>query len=156
VTNDTANIAPPVASRDGRGVGRQRGSDAASSAVNFALLDQQLRPLTRARMLPLASPRSSQLKTGPEDARLVSAAGRHWLVYNDVLPEPRRAGASALAGGAARWRMRRGMYLAELRARGGDAERVAALRPRALHAGEVRALMTMLPTPPSRPSLRLS
>jgi hypothetical protein len=64
------------------------------------------------RLLPLPSPPSSQLLSGPEDGRLFVLSGRVCLLYNDVLPEtlsssPRGA-QPALATG---WRMRRGMYL---------------------------------------------
>lgn len=77
------------------------------------------------RLLPLPSHPTSQLLAGPEDGRLFVLGGRPCLIYNDVLPEEttaRTISGTAQAGQgsansasaarlAARWRMRRGLYL---------------------------------------------
>ena len=52
------------------------GGRAGSSAVNYALLDAELNPLTPFRLLELRSPRTRQRRSGPEDARLVRVGGR--------------------------------------------------------------------------------
>lgn len=67
------------------------------------------------RRLMLPSPPSVQLLRGPEDARLVELQGRACVLYNDVLPTaggpPPRSPRDAPAARAAKWRMRRGLYL---------------------------------------------
>ena len=116
-TNDTSSL-----ERGANGAWRRRGAartaDAASSVVSYAYLDGRFGPVGRFRRLRLPTPTSSQLKSGPEDARLVRAAGRLWAVYNDVLPDlPKPTETTDAELGPAqlgRWRMRRGVHVAEI------------------------------------------
>ena len=88
---------------------------AGSSAVNYALLDAELNPLTPFRLLELRSPRTRQRRSGPEDARLVRVGGRRFLLYNDAYDDaPGGDAEGGLAHLARPWVMRRRMYLAEL------------------------------------------
>ena len=62
---------------------------ALTSSLHYVILDgASLRPvatpLGTPRLLPLPTPPTPQLLSGPEDARLFSLAGRACMVYNDV------------------------------------------------------------------------
>ena len=105
---------------------------ALTSSLHYMMLDgASLQPigshLGEPRLLPLPTPPTEQLLSGPEDARLFSLAGRACLIYNDVQRDGDR-GASASGGDRdeptssnfARWRMRRGLYLSCLSARTGS------------------------------------
>ena len=89
-----------------------------SSSLHYAELDASslsavAGPTGVPRRLMLPSPATAQLLTGPEDGRLFALGGRVCVLYNDV----RHADTwptDAASGRAARWRMRRGMYLSFL------------------------------------------
>ena len=88
-----------------------------SSLHYFYLNGTTLKPLEGVhgmmRRLPLPSPPSPQLLVGPEDGRLFEFNGHACVIYNDVLPERNRLPGSAVdAARAARFRVRRGIYLA--------------------------------------------
>lgn len=133
-----------------------------SSEINFALLpdlaanltrtpaegsDSYLQPITSSEPLPVHASPSSQVKSGPEDARLVQVGQRAFLLFNDVLPSATKRSSSGFSGSSAStaagrrsWRMRRGMFLSELvwpcsvTDSDGRPPRPVALRPLALQA----------------------
>ena len=122
-----AASAAGVALSDVAGGGREWAPMQTESVVNYAILDAAFRPLGGARLLPLRAQPTRQVKSGPEDGRLASVAGRLFLVYNDAIAETGgddevakddeecAAAGEATAAEEAAYRIRRGIHLAELR-----------------------------------------
>jgi hypothetical protein len=114
---------PPPAARtaddraDGRAPRAPRTSSLFYAALDGASLHATDGPLSVPRRLRLPSPPTAQLLSGPEDGRLFRLNGRIALLYNDVLPELPWPPRGAAAARAARWRMRRGLYLTFLSTR---------------------------------------
>ena len=94
-----------------------------TSSLHYAELDGSASTLLstapglagQARLLPLLTWPTRQLLAGPEDGRLFTLGGRPAVLYNDVLPDRSLTPvADTMPAPAAKWRIRRGLYLSAL------------------------------------------